>query len=572
MRSQAGSIVLVDNELTSLDGSGGMDTSNCLLARLLASHGWKVHILHCGKAADRELDAKVRAQLNQSDIGFIHLEDLPIPLPLQLPGDSDAHAHRSERVRRALEELFQTFPFDLVQFAERQGLGFRTLQAKRAGTAFANTGIVVKVHGMSQWMRCNACTYPRHHDELMLDFYERRSFEEADFPIAVSRSLLDYARSIAWKVRDEVQVVADARARPTTANVDQHNGSIVQFYMDCLDKVRSARRADQALSARGLPWVTVAVSHYNLGAYLPEALASLAAQTYPNSEVLVIDDGSTDPQSRRVFAAQQRFYPQFRFAAQNNTGAATTYNRLLAEARGEFFLPFDADNVAAPSMIEQFVGALTRNPDHAAMVSYILRFSEGADPVSAQCHAAYRPPGGPHIMGCLGNVYGDSCGLYRTEALRAVGGWDPHPDNEWEDWHCYVRLVNRGYLVGVVPEYLFYYRVRPTSRCNSANRYRSRQYIFGAFVREARLSEADWIALWSALVGWDHQLQLNHAQPAALPLRYLLADRMNRWLQRVPLMHRFGKKTILSAWNAWRALASRPHPPAFAEKITGRAA
>ena len=105
------------------------------------------------------------------------------------------------------------------------------------------------------------------------------------------------------------------------------------------------------------------VPHYNLGLYLPETLASLAEQTYQKLEVMVIDDGSTDKASFQVFEQQQRLYPQFRFLRQANVGLAATRNRALAEARGEYFLPVDSDNIATPHMVERFVAAAGSRPE-----------------------------------------------------------------------------------------------------------------------------------------------------------------------------------------------------------------
>ena len=96
------------------------------------------------------------------------------------------------------------------------------------------------------------------------------------------------------------------------------------------------------------PLVTAAVTYFNLPEYLPDVLASLAAQTYSNLEVLVVDDGSTCPAAIRVFEEQQRLYPQFRFLSQANGGLSAARNLALAEAAGEYFLPMDADNVARP--------------------------------------------------------------------------------------------------------------------------------------------------------------------------------------------------------------------------------
>ena len=86
-------------------------------------------------------------------------------------------------------------------------------------------------------------------------------------------------------------------------------------------------------------------------AYLPETLASLAAQTCSDLEVLVIDDGSTCEQSRQVWEEQQRLYPQFRFIRQANAGLGAARNRALREAKTPYFIPVDADNVATPGMV-----------------------------------------------------------------------------------------------------------------------------------------------------------------------------------------------------------------------------
>ena len=96
----------------------------------------------------------------------------------------------------------------------------------------------------------------------------------------------------------------------------------------------AGRFCEASLTGRQGPLVTVCVPHYNLGRHLPETLASLAAQTYPHLEVLVIDDGSTDPASLEVFGRMERRHPQFRFLRQANAGIGATRNRGLFEGRG----------------------------------------------------------------------------------------------------------------------------------------------------------------------------------------------------------------------------------------------
>ena len=85
--------------------------------------------------------------------------------------------------------------------------------------------------------------------------------------------------------------------------------------------------------------MTVAVTYFNLPRYLPEVLASLSTQNYANLEVLVVDDGSTNPVAIRVFEEQQHLYPQFRFLSQPNGGLSSARNLALAEAKENTFCP-----------------------------------------------------------------------------------------------------------------------------------------------------------------------------------------------------------------------------------------
>src|SRR5262249_53767137 len=193
------------------------------------------------------------------------------------------------------------------------------------------------------------------------------------------------------------------------------------------------------------PLVTICVPHFNMGQYLDDALASLAAQTYPALEVLIIDDGSTDVRARAAFERAQERHPRFTFLTQANAGIGATRNRGLHLAHGAYFLPMDADNIAAPDMVRRLVAGLERHPALAALSCYSLAFDKMADIAAERFLYAYRPIGGPRVLGCLQNVYGDGNALFRTDCLRAVGGFGVERDASFEDWEAFVKLVNAGH-------------------------------------------------------------------------------------------------------------------------------
>ena len=86
---------------------------------------------------------------------------------------------------------------------------------------------------------------------------------------------------------------------------------------------------------------------YNAEAYLPDTLESLRAQTYPDLEILLIDDGSTDASGKlcREIAQKDR---RFRCISQENQGGSAARNHSLDEAQGIYVQFADADDLLVP--------------------------------------------------------------------------------------------------------------------------------------------------------------------------------------------------------------------------------
>jgi GT2 family glycosyltransferase len=396
---------------------------------------------------------------------------------LELHGDSCAE--RSERVRHALEALHREHRFERIEFRARGGLGFRAIQAKAASLAFQDMTLAVRLDGISRRDREREQRWPRDFEEVLTDFAERFAFENADTRIEPNADLASFARKCGW------EPLASAPA------------------------------------ATGEPLVSIAIAHYNLGAFLPQTLESLAAQTYVNFEVIVIDDGSTDAASRAVFDALEAKYPQWRFLRQTNAGIGATRNRCLELARGEFFVPVDADNLARPEMVRTFVRAIRRNPHLAAMSCYFLAF-ETREPTTFTY--ALRPTGGPHALAGIRNVYGDANAIFRTDALRAIGGYESDRGTSCEDWEAFVKLVHAGFKLGVVPNHLFYYRHRPGGFSRSTNWYANHQRVLRQFAHSGSLPPAELLEVWSALLGF-HQGASELSLPKAR--RHRVADALH---------------------------------------------
>jgi glycosyltransferase involved in cell wall biosynthesis len=441
-----------------------------------------------------------------------------LPDALKVPNvHGECPSDRSDHVRHALEQLHSRFHFGVIVLPTVGGLGFRTIQARQAGSSFRDVPVVVCLDASSAYLREQQERWPDSLDELEMDYIERRSFEQADVQLAASQKVLEHARAAGWSVRPDISLVS------------------VNDLASALDRGVTVR-THATSGATGRPLVTVCVPHFNLGEHLPRTLESLAAQTYPHLEVLVIDDGSTDRASRSVFQAMQQEYPRFHFLTQANAGIGATRNRALAEARGSYFVPVDADNVARPEMIERLVQGIHHRPELGALTCYFLAFEEDADLQRGRYAYAYRATGGPHVLASMRNVYGDATAIYRAEALRAIGGYETDRGTSFEDWEVFVKLVQAGYQVDVLPEHLFYYRYRRAGFSRLTRQYANHERVLRQFRRVEGLPPAERVLLWNALAGFHRRL--DHLQAQQRSLRYRLADRLYSACRRVPIVTR----------------------------------
>lgn len=108
---------------------------------------------------------------------------------------------------------------------------------------------------------------------------------------------------------------------------------------------RFATQADQP--PRDWPLVSVIIPTYNSAAYLPSALDTVLAQNYPNTEIIVIDDGSTD----NTTDVLRPYQAKIRTVTQKNAGSAAARNRGIAEAAGALIVFLDADDLLLPGKL-----------------------------------------------------------------------------------------------------------------------------------------------------------------------------------------------------------------------------
>ncbi|MCS6923484.1 MAG: glycosyltransferase [Fimbriimonadales bacterium] len=97
------------------------------------------------------------------------------------------------------------------------------------------------------------------------------------------------------------------------------------------------------------PLISVLINNYNYARFLPDAIESALAQTYPHKEIIVVDDGSTD-HSREVL---RQYEGQVQLVLKENGGQASAFHAGFAAAQGEVICFLDSDDYWAPSLLER---------------------------------------------------------------------------------------------------------------------------------------------------------------------------------------------------------------------------
>jgi len=108
--------------------------------------------------------------------------------------------------------------------------------------------------------------------------------------------------------------------------------------------------------------VSIIISNYNYARYLPAAIDSALAQTYPDTEIIVVDDGSTDDSRNVIAQFQQKAPDRLKAIFQENQGQGGAFNAGFEASSGEIIAFLDADDVWKPNKLQRVVEALSR-PD-----------------------------------------------------------------------------------------------------------------------------------------------------------------------------------------------------------------
>jgi glycosyltransferase involved in cell wall biosynthesis len=197
------------------------------------------------------------------------------------------------------------------------------------------------------------------------------------------------------------------------------------------------------------PAVSIVVPCYNSGQFLDGLMDSLAAQTFRNFEIVIVNDGSTEQVTLdklnslratvRVIDQENRFLPGAR-----NTG--------FREARAPLVLPLDCDDRIDPTYLAETVAAMGRAAPNVGFAYTYMRLTGAVEGIFKT------------RFDCFDQLFINRlpyCMLFRKTAWAAVNGYDETMRQGSEDWEFSIRLVQTGFRGVEIAKPLLAYAVRP---------------------------------------------------------------------------------------------------------------
>jgi glycosyltransferase involved in cell wall biosynthesis len=187
-----------------------------------------------------------------------------------------------------------------------------------------------------------------------------------------------------------------------------------------------------------LPSISVLMPVYNTARYIEDAIASILAQTLPATEIVVIDDGSSDGSAEKAEA-----FSGVVVLRKEHSGIAETLNHGLARVKADYLSFLDADDLWVPTKLERQLSA--------------MKGAEGPDLVFGNVEQFHSEDVGPDVRARIhcqaGSQPGYSCGtmLARWSSFKRVGEFNPR----WRvgcfiDW--YARAREAGLTSVMLPD------------------------------------------------------------------------------------------------------------------------
>lgn len=165
-----------------------------------------------------------------------------------------------------------------------------------------------------------------------------------------------------------------------------------------------------------LPLVSVVIPYYRMHEFIEQAVQSVRAQTYANVELVIVNDGSFEPEDEILERMGSEYGARVLTTLNGGVGAARNFG--IRQCRGEYVIPLDSDNVLRPGYIDRTVRVLRSNPEYPYVTSWLRHVQPNLEPYSF--YAASHPISNAARSLHRRNIAGDAVATFRRSTFDEV--------------------------------------------------------------------------------------------------------------------------------------------------------
>ncbi len=200
------------------------------------------------------------------------------------------------------------------------------------------------------------------------------------------------------------------------------------------------------------PLVSVIIPAYNTADLTLKTVQSVLDQTYPNIEIIVVDDGSTDSTRSKLTST---FGSRIKYIYKENGGACSARNAGIRLAQGQYIGLLDCDDVYLPTKIEKCVEFLEKKPDYGFVHTGAYFIDENDRVIREHSHSRSKHTGFIKDKLIISNFVCNSTVLARKECFDKAGLFneDIFPPADWDMWLRLSEYFRLGYLREPLTQY-----------------------------------------------------------------------------------------------------------------------
>lgn len=189
------------------------------------------------------------------------------------------------------------------------------------------------------------------------------------------------------------------------------------------------------------PLISIIIPVYNDEDFVGKSIDSALSQTYQNTEIVIVNDGSTD-NSDKIISEYVKNNPKIKYIKQENKGLGAARNKAIENSNGTYILQLDSDDIISPDYVEK----ASKMTDSNTFVSVYANIIDENDNFTGTALRSYAPV---DTKGLLNNCSIIGSTMYPKQMWKQAGGFDESLVRA-EDWDMWVNFYSHGNKVTIL--------------------------------------------------------------------------------------------------------------------------